>query len=247
MAGGKQKQPTVSTDSVAQDQIRAFVERVERIEQEVKDLNRDKSEIFAEAKGNGFDVKVLKIVVGIRRKDHAERMEQDALVELYMAALEGVTYRADDDEDETGTVNALTRAPAQPNHEPADPAPQELRREGGEDEPSAIKPVLFATIQPETANATQPQGHSGKSPTDGGENVDAGAHRAGASDTTPAQSNVVTLKSYANDPPHPDCLKPSLCKGYSNIKLCQPCIDAAAGSVAVEAGGVQIPHRGDVA
>jgi len=118
-------------DVPAADQIRAFVERIERIEGEVKDLNRDKSEIFAEAKGNGFDVKALKIVIGKRRQDMSERMELEALVELYEAALGmRATYR--DDGEEVGTVDA-TRAPApdtslrnpqtSPEHHAADPAP----------------------------------------------------------------------------------------------------------------------------
>lgn len=103
-----------NNDSVAQDQIRAFVERVERIEAEVKDLNKGKAEVFAEAKGNGFDVKALKIVIGKRRQDHAERMELEAIVELYEAAL-GVGT-APRDADESGTVDA-TRAPARPDRE----------------------------------------------------------------------------------------------------------------------------------
>jgi uncharacterized protein (UPF0335 family) len=76
-----------NADSVAQDQITAFVQRIERIEEDVKDLNRDKAEIYAEAAGNGFDTKVLRKVIAIRRQDHAERMEQEAILELYLAAL----------------------------------------------------------------------------------------------------------------------------------------------------------------
>jgi uncharacterized protein (UPF0335 family) len=74
-------------DSVAQDQIRAFVERIERMEEEKKAIADDIKEIYAEAKGNGFDTKVLRQVVRIRKQDHAERMEQEALLELYMTAL----------------------------------------------------------------------------------------------------------------------------------------------------------------
>lgn len=91
------KQPTVSTDSVAQDQIRAFIERIERMEEEKKAIADDIKEIYAEAKGNGFDTKVLRAIIRIRRKDHAERMEQEALLELYMTAL-GMTKAPSDDE-----------------------------------------------------------------------------------------------------------------------------------------------------
>ena len=91
------KQPTVSSDSVAQDQIRAFIERIERMEEEKKAIADDIKEIYAEAKGNGFDTKVLRQIVRIRKQDHAERMEQEALLELYMAALGMASAPANDD------------------------------------------------------------------------------------------------------------------------------------------------------
>jgi uncharacterized protein (UPF0335 family) len=78
---------TVSPDSVAQDQLRAFIERIERMEEEKKAIAEDIKEIYAEAKGNGFDTKVLRKIVTIRKQDRAERMEQEALLELYMSAL----------------------------------------------------------------------------------------------------------------------------------------------------------------
>ena len=81
------RKPTVSSDSVAQDQLRAFIERIERMEEEKKAIADDIKEIYAEAKGNGFDTKVLRQVVRIRKQDRAERMEQEALLDLYMAAL----------------------------------------------------------------------------------------------------------------------------------------------------------------
>ena len=94
------KQPTVSTDSVAQDQIRAFIERIERMEEEKKAIADDIKEIYAEAKGNGFDTKVLRQIVRIRKQDASERMEQEALLELYMAALGmAAAPKASDDEE----------------------------------------------------------------------------------------------------------------------------------------------------
>jgi uncharacterized protein (UPF0335 family) len=83
---------TVSPDAVAADQIKAFVRRIEALEDEIRALNGDKSEVYKEAKGNGFDVKVLRKVVAARRQDHSERLEQDALFDLYMEALEGVAH-----------------------------------------------------------------------------------------------------------------------------------------------------------
>lgn len=76
-----------NSDSVAGDQLRAFIERVERLDEEIKALNEDKKEIFAEAKGNGFDTKVMKIILRERRQDPSELLEIEALLELYKAAL----------------------------------------------------------------------------------------------------------------------------------------------------------------
>jgi uncharacterized protein (UPF0335 family) len=77
----------MAEESVAQDQLRAFIERIERMEEEKRAIADDIKEIYAEAKGNGFDTKVLRRIVAIRKQDHAERMEQEALLDLYMAAL----------------------------------------------------------------------------------------------------------------------------------------------------------------
>jgi len=73
---------------VAGDQLRAFVERIENLEEEIKSLMEDKKEIFAEAKGEGFDVKILKEVIRLRKQDHEERQEHESLLEVYMHALE---------------------------------------------------------------------------------------------------------------------------------------------------------------
>ncbi|HTJ56340.1 MAG TPA: DUF2312 domain-containing protein [Devosiaceae bacterium] len=90
---------TVSSDSVAQDQLRAFIERIERMEEEKKAISDDIRDIYAEAKGNGFDVKVLRQIVRIRKQDRDERMEQEALLELYMTALGMSLAPAEREED----------------------------------------------------------------------------------------------------------------------------------------------------
>ena len=89
---------TVSPDSVAQDQLRAFIERIERLEEEKAAIAGDIKEVYAEAKGNGFDTKVLRKIVSIRKQDHAERMEQEALLELYLTAL-GMAAAPSEDEE----------------------------------------------------------------------------------------------------------------------------------------------------
>lgn len=72
---------------IAQDQLRAFIERIERMNEEKAAINSDLSEIYAEAKGNGFDTKVIKKIVADRAKDAHERMEFQAIYELYCDAL----------------------------------------------------------------------------------------------------------------------------------------------------------------
>ncbi len=74
---------------IAGDRIRSFIERVEHIEEELKALNEGKKEVFAEAKGEGFDVKVLKEILKLRKQDKDERDEQDSLLDLYLKAMDG--------------------------------------------------------------------------------------------------------------------------------------------------------------
>jgi uncharacterized protein (UPF0335 family) len=66
---------------VAGDQLRAFVERIEHVDEEIKALTEDKKDIYAEAKGQGFDVKILREVIRIRKKDQKERDEEESLLD----------------------------------------------------------------------------------------------------------------------------------------------------------------------
>lgn len=71
----------------AKDQLKAFIERVERLEEEKKATADDIRDVYAEAKGNGFDVKVMRHVVRLRKMDVNERKEAEAILETYMNAL----------------------------------------------------------------------------------------------------------------------------------------------------------------
>lgn len=71
----------------AKDQLKAIVERIERLEEEKKTLSEDISEIYSEAKGNGFDVKALRAIVRMRKQDVNERQEHESILEMYMSAL----------------------------------------------------------------------------------------------------------------------------------------------------------------
>lgn len=73
--------------TIAAGQLRAFLERIERLEEEKATIADDIKEVFAEAKGAGFDTKVLRVIVRLRKQDQAERKEFESLVELYKAAL----------------------------------------------------------------------------------------------------------------------------------------------------------------
>ena len=76
---------------IAGDQLRSIIDRIERLEEEKAALAADIREVYGEAKANGFEPKVLRQVVRQRKMDHTERLEQEALFDLYMLALEGRT------------------------------------------------------------------------------------------------------------------------------------------------------------
>jgi len=77
----------VAESGVAADELRQFIERVERLEEEKAGIGNDIKEVYAELKGRGFDAKAVREIVRIRRLDHSERTEQASILELYMQAL----------------------------------------------------------------------------------------------------------------------------------------------------------------
>lgn len=77
----------VADSGVAAEELKQFVERIERLEEEKKAISDDIKEVFAELKGRGFDTKAVRQILRIRKQDHAERMELEAILELYMNAL----------------------------------------------------------------------------------------------------------------------------------------------------------------
>ena len=78
------------TDTVglAGDRIRSFIERIEHIEAELQELSEGKKEVFAEAKNEGFDVKILREILKLRKQDKEEREEQETLLDVYMRAMD---------------------------------------------------------------------------------------------------------------------------------------------------------------
>ncbi|WP_434619252.1 DUF2312 domain-containing protein [Azospirillum sp. B2RO_4] len=72
---------------IAADRLKSFVERIERLEEEKKGLQDDIKEVYAEAKGTGFDTKIIRQIIRLRKMDKADRQEQEAILELYKEAL----------------------------------------------------------------------------------------------------------------------------------------------------------------
>ena len=75
------------TEAVNAGHLRAFIERIERLEEEKKALSDDIKDVYAEAKGNGFDVKIIRKIVSIRKQDRDKRREEEEILDLYLAAL----------------------------------------------------------------------------------------------------------------------------------------------------------------
>jgi|TARA_R100000455_G_scaffold28370_1_gene17900 uncharacterized protein (UPF0335 family) len=80
---------TDSIGGVARDHLKAFVSRIERLEEDKKTVMDDMKEVYAEAKSMGFDTKILRQVIRLRKIDRNERQEAEALLELYLGAVEG--------------------------------------------------------------------------------------------------------------------------------------------------------------
>lgn len=95
MADDVLEDPGFSATTVASGQLKAIVERIERLEEEKKEVAEQIKEVYAEAKGNGFDVKTLRKVVSLRKKKPEERSEEEAMLDLYLHAL-GMIHAPDE-------------------------------------------------------------------------------------------------------------------------------------------------------
>ena len=83
-----EKEPAEAANTrFAKDQLKAFVERIERLEEEKKTISDDIRDVYAEAKGNGFEVKALRTIVRMRKQDADERREHETILETYLHAL----------------------------------------------------------------------------------------------------------------------------------------------------------------
>jgi len=75
------------TQAVAVGQLRSFIERIERLEEEKKTLSEDIKDVYGELKGNGFDTKAVRTIIRLRKKEDHERQEEEAMIQLYKDAL----------------------------------------------------------------------------------------------------------------------------------------------------------------
>jgi uncharacterized protein (UPF0335 family) len=85
--------PIASSDvlnTTAQGRLKSFIERIERLEEDKAAVSNDMKEVFAEAKGEGFDVKILRKVIRLRKQDKVKREEEEALIDLYLQAIGGL-------------------------------------------------------------------------------------------------------------------------------------------------------------
>jgi len=102
-------------DNVAGEQLLSFIERAERLHEEKKGIENDLKELYAEAKGNGFDTKAMKKILARRRKDYAELQEEEAIEELYLDAIE----RAERNRSSRARTQARDAREAEtPKHDP---------------------------------------------------------------------------------------------------------------------------------
>jgi uncharacterized protein (UPF0335 family) len=81
------EETTETSQTVAAGQLRALIERIERLSEEKDTIRDDIKDVYAEAKGAGFDTKAMRVIIRKRKKDQAERQEEDAIIDLYQAAL----------------------------------------------------------------------------------------------------------------------------------------------------------------
>jgi uncharacterized protein (UPF0335 family) len=81
------KQTMADTQGITGDQLKSYIERIEKLEEEIGNLNQDKREVYSEAKANGFDTKVMRQLIQLRRKDPQDRSEQEELLHVYKRAI----------------------------------------------------------------------------------------------------------------------------------------------------------------
>ncbi len=204
------------SDTVAAGQLRAFVERIERLEADIKEMNADKSEVYKEARGSGFDVKAVRQCVAARKLDDYDREEQDAAFDMYWEALTGGS-RVHVHEGQQESEQSRKAGPFSPlaAHGADKVAVEVFNQETG--------------VEAERDRGADEVGRGEVShprlPSDRVENKpDAPAVIAGEPIPEPFEPPAFLVK--AAKPLRPLCLNPSECAGYGS-HTCHRCLKAA--------------------
>ena len=216
-------------DLVQGDQLRSIVERIERLEEEKKTISDDIKEVYAEAKANGYDVKVLRKAVALRKRDANERAEEEAILDLYMqaigeladtplgrAAAPGYSSSAAMARSAPSYPERVSRPVAvdQPAHFPPGRAPQSGHH-GSDSEGVAggESPHLMSGSEQGSVEAPQARNEPGS------DGATSGGGGVKASPETPR------FALPAAKPLRPNCLKPEACAGMG-AKHCFTCTQA---------------------
>lgn len=226
------RKPSVSSESVAQDQIRAFVERIMRMREEARAINDDIREIYAEAKGNGFDKTVLgKLVLYVeKRATKADELaEKDALFDLYLEAFDGRSSRTHAHEDTNPTPPASQETTA------ADPAEGVIA--------SSTDHISDARKMVSADQSTAPRsdvGHNSTEASGHGQRLDpAAATTPPAGETPPVDTNSAT--HHGGSGAIPETAAAPVAEGVSHNA------SSVTPFLAITAGGRVIRHQGEVA
>lgn len=196
-------------ETVAAGQLRAFIERIERIEADIKDMNADKSDVYKELRGAGFDVKAVRQCVSARKLDSAEREERNAMFDLYWEALTGSSrVRVHEEQNSPETASGrLSVATSSEPHGMEDAGGDSVERHAPFSHSSQVTPSPQAMI-------------------------------AGEEDTPPTSPALIDDDVPAflrkDRPPvalRPHCLNPEMCAG-SGREHCWSCRKAMAASEA---------------
>lgn len=188
------------TQTVAAAQLRAFVERIERIEADIKEMNADKSEVYKELRGVGFDVKAVRQCVVARKLDSSELDERNAVFDMYWGALAGASRVH---------VHEGHRIPAQDGGGTA-------TRESASDKSKAGQPASEQKLAEADLNDGTPAGQTGIEVVTGGESAA----------TIPETFEPPAFLAKERKPLRPLCLNPSECAGYGT-HTCHRCLKAA--------------------
>ena len=130
--------------SFAQGQLRSFIERIERLHEEKKSLEDDLKEVYGEAKATGFDTKVMKKVVQLRKKDAAELEEEEAILDLYLSALGMAPGEPFDGAGEGGPP--VPPPPATQLAPPVEGVTAGADAEPDDEDPSGSAPIAHLTV-----------------------------------------------------------------------------------------------------